>query len=123
MSKQATKLLWAAFLFVALVVMGQLSKGEAQEEAAWLKAYCTDAAIWAAEEARGVPLSERTGQPDYKGIAEEQCPGLRPAAPAVSRQGLLDSSTDYAQPAANSQELLTSSTGPNQPPVNQLVQF
>tara|TARA_R100001039_G_scaffold28064_2_gene19435 strand:+ start:2219 stop:2536 length:318 start_codon:yes stop_codon:yes gene_type:complete len=98
MSKQATKLLWAAFLFVALLVMGQLSKSEAQEEDEWLTAYCTDAAIWAAEEARGVPLSERTGQPDYKGIAEEQCPGMRPAAPAVNRQGFLYSSTDYAQP-------------------------
>lgn len=98
MSKQATKLLWAAFLFVALLAMGQLSKGEAQEEAKWLTAYCTDAAIWAAEEARGVPLNQRTGQPDYKGIAEESCPGMRPAAPAVSHQGFLDSSTDYAQP-------------------------
>ena len=98
MSKQATKLLWAAFLFVALLVMGQLSKSEAQEEAEWLTSYCTDAAIWAAEEARGVPLNQRTGQPDYKGIAEESCPGMRPAAPAVSHQGFLDSSTDYAQP-------------------------
>lgn len=83
MSKQATKLLWAAFLFVALIVMGQLSKSEAQEEADWLISYCTDAAIWAAEEARGVPLNQRTGQPDYKGIAEESCPGMRPAAPAL----------------------------------------
>lgn len=98
MSTQATKLLWVAFLFVALLVMGQLSKSEAQEEAKWLNAYCTDAAIWAAEEARGVPLNQRTGQPDYRGIAEELCPGMRPAAPAVNRQGFLDSSTDYAQP-------------------------
>lgn len=98
MSNQATKLLWAAFLFVALLVMGQLSKSEAQDEAKWLNAYCTDAAIWAAEEARGVPLNQRAGQPDYKGIAEESCPGMRPAAPAVNRQGFLDSSTDYAQP-------------------------
>lgn len=79
MSKQATKLLWAAFLFVALLVMGQLSKGEAQEQADWLTTYCTDAAVWAAEEARGVPLELRTGQPDYKGIAEESCPGMRGA--------------------------------------------
>lgn len=86
MSKQATKLLCAAFLFVALLAMGQLSKGEAQEEAEWLTAYCTDAAVWAAEEARGVPLNQRTGQPDYKGIAEESCPGMRPAAPALTTQ-------------------------------------
>ena len=89
MSKQATKLLWAAGLFIALLAMGQLSKGEAQEEAAWLNAYCTDAAIWAAEEARGVPLALRTGQPDFKGIAEEQCPGMRPAAPAQTAYQLV----------------------------------
>lgn len=82
MNKQATKLAWAAFLFVALVVMGQLAKGEAQEQADWLSTYCKDAAIWAAEEARGVPLNQRTGQPDYRGIAKESCPGMRPAAPA-----------------------------------------
>ncbi len=86
MSEQATKLLWAAFLFVALLAMGQLSKGEAQEEAEWLTAYCTDAAIWAAEEARGVPLNRRTGQPDYRGIAEEHCPGMKPAVPALTTQ-------------------------------------
>lgn len=105
MSKQATKFLWAAFLFVALLAMGQLSKGEAQEQADWLISYCTDAAIWAAEEARGVPLSERTGQPDYKGIAEESCPGMRPALPALD---------DYA-PAQYAI--------PSTVPVNQLVQF
>jgi hypothetical protein len=79
MSKQATKLLWAAFLFVGLLVMGQLSKSEAQDETEWLNAYCTDAAVWAAEEVRGVPLNQRTGQPDYRGIAEEHCPGMRQA--------------------------------------------
>lgn len=105
MSNQATKLLWAAFLFVALVVMGQLSKGEAQEQTDWLISYCTDAAIWQAEEARGVPLNQRTGQPDYRGIAEEHCPGMRPALPALD---------DYA-PAQYAM--------PSTVPVNQLVQF
>ena len=42
-------------------------------------AYCTDVAVWEAEAARNAPLNERTGQPDYKGIAEEVCPGLRMA--------------------------------------------
>ncbi len=102
MSKQATNAAWAAFLFVALIVMGQLSKGEAQEQADWLTAYCTEAAIWAAEEARGVPLNQRTGQPDYRGIAEEHCPGMRPAA--------------------NSSEFIVSSSDDAQPPV-QIVQF
>lgn len=79
MSTQATKFLWAAALLIALLVMGQLSKGEAQEQDDWLTAYCTDAAVWAAEEARGVPINQRIGQPDYKGIAEESCPGMRGA--------------------------------------------
>jgi hypothetical protein len=105
MSNQATKLLWAAFLFVALLVMGQLSKGEAQEEADWLISYCTDAAVWQAEEARGVPLNQRTGQPDYRGIAAEQCPGMRPAAPALDEYA----PAQYAMP--------------DTVPVNQLVQF
>ncbi|MFI8748880.1 hypothetical protein ACIGG6_02575 [Vreelandella lionensis] len=105
MSKQATKFLWAAFLFVALLVMGHLSKGEAQEQAAWLEDYCTSAAIWAAEEARGVPLNQRTGQPDYKGIAEESCPGMRPALPALDEYA----PAQYAMPSTA--------------PVNQLVQF
>lgn len=83
MSTQATKFLWAAALFIALLVMGQLDKGEAQEQADWLTAYCTDAAVWAAEEARGVPINQRIGQPDYKGIAEDNCPGMRPAGPAL----------------------------------------
>tara|TARA_R110000850_G_scaffold213963_3_gene339935 strand:- start:854 stop:1135 length:282 start_codon:yes stop_codon:yes gene_type:complete len=83
MSTQATKFVWAGALVIALLVMGQLSKGEAHEQADWLTTYCTDAAVWAAEEARGVPLELRIGQPDYKGIAEESCPGMRPAGPAL----------------------------------------
>lgn len=83
MSTQATKALCAGALIIALIVMGQLSKGEAQEQTDWLTAYCTDAAVWAAEEARGVPINQRTGQPDYKGIAEDSCPGMRPAGPAL----------------------------------------
>lgn len=89
MSKQATKLLWAALLFIALLVMGQLSKSEAQDQDAWLTTYCTDAAIWQAEEARGVPLNQRTGMPDYKGIAAESCPGMKPAAPAQTAYQLV----------------------------------
>lgn len=107
MSPQAIKTLCAAFLVIAVLVMGYLSKGEAQEEADWLVSYCTDAAIWAAEEARGVPLSERTGQPDYKDIAEEQCPGMKPAAPAIQPH--------YSAPAQLAM--------PETVPVHQLVQF
>lgn len=68
-----------SFIVVAIIVLGQLSKSEAQEQSDWLIVYCNDAATWAAEEERNVPLNERTGQPDYKGIAEDHCPGMRPA--------------------------------------------
>ncbi|MBT2788081.1 MULTISPECIES: hypothetical protein [unclassified Halomonas] len=87
MSCQATKAVWAAFMILAVTVLGQLSQSEAEEQSDWLVSYCTDVAIWAAEEARGVPLEQRTGQPDYKGIAEESCPGMRPAAPSLNTGG------------------------------------
>lgn len=41
--------------------------------------YCQEVAVWQAEEARGIDPLKRTGHPDYRGIAEEHCPGLRPA--------------------------------------------
>lgn len=107
MNPQAKKSLCLGFLISAVLVMSYLSKGEAQDEAEWLTRYCTDAAIWAAEEARAVPLEERTGQPDYKGIAEEQCPGMKPAAPAIAPH--------YSTPAQLAM--------PETVPVHQLVQF
>lgn len=94
MSTQAKKIIWALGLLSVVIAMGVLGKAESADQQEWLTAYCTDAAIWAAEEARGIPVSDRTGQPDYKGIAAESCPGMRPAGPApVSRQGILDNST------------------------------
>lgn len=107
MSCQATKAVWAAFMILAVTVLGQLSQSEAEEQSDWLVSYCTDAAIWAAEEARGVPLEKRTGQPDYKGIAEEHCPGMRPAAPPLDIEA-----TSPAQLAM-----------PDTAPFQQLVQF
>lgn len=107
MSIQQSKTLWAGVLFGAVIVMGQLSKTDAQDHQEWLTAYCTEAAVWAAEEARGVPLNKRTGQPDYRGIADEQCPGMRPAAPAID--------DDYRVPAQLAM--------PDTAPIQQLVQF
>jgi hypothetical protein len=86
MSTKTQRAMLAAAAVVAVLALGQLSKGEAIEQEDWLTAYCTDAAVWAAEEARGVPLELRTGQPDYKGIAEESCPSMRPAGPALPNQ-------------------------------------
>lgn len=83
MSTKTQRALLAGAAVTAVLVLGQLSKGEAIEKGDWLTAYCTDAAVWAAEEARGVPINQRTGQPDYKEIAEDSCPGMRPAGPAL----------------------------------------
>lgn len=43
------------------------------------RTYCAEVAVWAAEEARGIPPERRTGMPDYRGIAEDHCPGMRKA--------------------------------------------
>ena len=69
-------------LVVGLIAAtGWVTRYDEQVASASLEQYCEDAAIWAAEEARGVPLNERAGQPDHRGIAAEQCPGMRPAQP------------------------------------------
>ncbi|MGP9679940.1 hypothetical protein ACT3TC_15040 [Halomonas sp. AOP27-A1-41] len=107
MSIQLTKTVWAGALVAAVLVMGHLSKSDAQDHEEWLTDYCTDAAVWAFEEHRGIPLSQRTGQPDYKGIAAEQCPGMRPAGPAID--------DDNRAPARLAM--------PETAPIQQLVQF
>ncbi|KAA0014400.1 hypothetical protein F0A17_01760 [Billgrantia pellis] len=70
-----------AILAVAALIaaLSWVTRHDTKVASASLEQYCQDAAIWAAEEARGVPASQRTGQPDYRGIAAEQCPGMRPA--------------------------------------------
>lgn len=41
--------------------------------------YCADVVTWEVEALQGIPPEHRTGTPDYKGIAAEHCPGMRPA--------------------------------------------
>lgn len=65
-----------------IAAMAWVTRMDEQVASVSLEQYCRDAAIWAAEEARGVPLEERVGQPDYENKAAEQCPGMRPALPA-----------------------------------------
>lgn len=107
MSTKTQRALIAGAAVAAILTLGHLSKGEAQDQQEWLTSYCTDAAIWAAEEARGVPLNHRTGQPDYRNIAAEQCPGMRPARPAIDY--------DYRAPAQLAM--------PDTAPLQQYVQF
>jgi hypothetical protein len=52
---------------------------DAADEKSLHQGYCTEVAVWQAEEARGIDPLRRTGHPDFRGIATESCPGLRPA--------------------------------------------
>ncbi|QTP60899.1 hypothetical protein HNO53_20595 [Billgrantia antri] len=82
-----------------IAAMAWVTRHDEQVASASLEQYCRDAAIWAAEEARGVPLNERAGQPDHRDIAAEQCPGMRPALPAyrIASPGALPATTTTRQ--------------------------
>ncbi len=79
-------LVMAAALVALAQVSGWLAATDRQVERASLKAYCTGVATWSAEAARGVPLNRRTGHPDYDERAAEDCPGMRPAGPAITTE-------------------------------------
>lgn len=74
-----TKTLSAIALIVLGLTMVLAANLGAADKDSLHRTYCHEVAVWAAEEARGVEPLERTGMPDYRGIAEEHCPGLRPA--------------------------------------------
>lgn len=67
-------------------VLGWIAETDAQVEQGMLEAYCTGVATWQVEAARGVPEVQRTGHPDYRNTAAEQCPGLWPAGYDNQRQ-------------------------------------
>ena len=67
----------AALLVLAYSVVQQ--QDVAMERAAHGQ-YCSEVSIWRAETARGIPAIDRTGHPDYRGIADQQCAGIRPAS-------------------------------------------
>lgn len=101
-----------AILAVAGLIAATLwvTRMDALIASASLEQYCEDAALWAAEEARGVPINERAGQPDWENKAAEQCPGMRPALPAYqvaspsvapsNSSGILTRSTEHQRPLA-----------------------
>lgn len=53
-----------------------LHQDQAMEAASEIQ-YCSEVSIWRAEADRGIPAIDRTGHPDYRGIANQQCPGIR----------------------------------------------
>jgi hypothetical protein len=65
--------------FVGLAVAGHFDEGNRSAVNATHEKYCGEVAVWQAEEARGIPAVVRTGHGDWRGIAEDHCPGLRPA--------------------------------------------
>ena len=85
MSQQRTNTVWAVALLAVIATMSLLAEGEADDKQRGVLAYCEGVAVFAAEEARGVPLANRVGHCDWDDSINvaEQCPGMRPAAPAL----------------------------------------
>ncbi|GEK50931.1 hypothetical protein [Vreelandella venusta] len=101
MSNQRTNTKWAVALLALVAAMGMLAEGEAEDAERDVLVYCEGVAVFEAEKARGVPLENRTGHYDWDDSIDvaEQCPGMRPAAPALkSRERIVYSYPDYAQP-------------------------
>lgn len=79
-SRKKIAIVTVGFLgFVGLAVAGHFDEGNRAAVNAVHERYCGGVAVWKAEEARGIPEVERTGHDDWRGIAEDYCPGLRPA--------------------------------------------
>lgn len=69
-------------LTVLVAIIGSMvlaANLDAADEQSLHQGYCTEVAVWQAEEARGIDPLDRVGHPDFRGIAAESCPGLRPA--------------------------------------------
>ncbi|QPI65850.1 hypothetical protein [Vreelandella venusta] len=101
MSNQRTNTKWAVALLALVAAMGMLAEGEAEDAERDVLVYCEGVAVFEAEKARGVPLENRTGHYDWDDSIDvaEQCPGMRPAAPAVkSREHIVYSYPNHAQP-------------------------
>ncbi|SES11785.1 hypothetical protein SAMN04487958_107162 [Vreelandella subterranea] len=113
MKQQTKNGLWAVALGTIIGTMAALAGNDTNaEQEQSITQYCEGVAVYAAEEARGVPLENRTGHRDWDESinVEEQCPGMRPAGPALNSQEFLTSwSSRYAMP--------------DTAPANQLVQF
>ncbi|PSJ23601.1 hypothetical protein CVH10_01715 [Halomonas sp. ND22Bw] len=81
MTPNDRRALGCVVIFIGLVVgaalllaIAAITRMDTQVASAAHRQYCEDVALWRAEVERGVPLNRRAGQPDWQGIAEEQCP-------------------------------------------------
>lgn len=75
----STRTLSLAALVAIIGSMVLAANLDASDKERLHRTYCAEVAVWQAEEARGIDPLDRTGMPDYRGIAAEICPGMRPA--------------------------------------------
>ncbi|WP_237673494.1 hypothetical protein [Vreelandella profundi] len=85
MSQQHTNAKWAIGLVAIVATMGLLAEGEAEDQQRDVLVYCEGVVVFEVEKLRGVPLDQRVGHRDWDDSIDvaEQCPGMRPAAPAL----------------------------------------
>lgn len=76
MRKKTLSVLAIAALFAAFAMA---SSDDYAEEERKLMRYCERVVDYQADKAMGAPIEQRRGNKDHRGIAAEQCPGLRPA--------------------------------------------
>ena len=76
MNKKTLSAIALMVLGLSMVLAANLDASSAEQ---LHETYCAEVAVWQAEEARGIEPLDRVGHPDYRGIAEDHCPGLRPA--------------------------------------------
>jgi len=74
--KQTLSMTAPVFLIAALALAGNDDHAEEERK---LMRYCERVAQFEAQAARGIPIEQRQGHRDHKGVAAEQCPGMRPA--------------------------------------------
>lgn len=85
MSISRTNTVWAVGLLAVVAALGMVAEGDAEDQQRDLLVYCEGVAVFEAEKARGVPLDQRVGHRDWDNSINvaEQCPGMRPAGPAL----------------------------------------
>ncbi|NYT74222.1 hypothetical protein HZU72_17565 [Halomonas sp. QX-2] len=74
--KQTLAMALPIVLIAAMAWAGNADHAEAERE--HLR-YCERVVQFEAQAARGIPIEQRQGHRDHKGIAAEHCPGMRPA--------------------------------------------